>query len=78
MTRTPKRPRDPNLMRTGRLGGPAVSRMDGSTCLSIATLSAPQNATAQRMAWLPVAYWGDDHQFDGLSVDPALGPPIII
>jgi hypothetical protein len=30
MTRTPKRPRDPNLMRTGRLGGPAVSRMDGS------------------------------------------------
>ncbi len=48
------------------------------SCLSVATLSGPQTVTAQGPSWLPVAYWGDDHKIDGLSVDPALGPPIAI
>jgi len=52
--------------------------MDALSCFSIVSLSGPHNATARRLSWMPVAYWGDDHAIDGLSIDPALGPPIAI
>ena len=48
------------------------------SCFSIVTLSGPQNAATEELSWVPVAYWGDNYEIDGLSVDPLLGPPIAI
>lgn len=66
----------------GQLPAPCNSMapacMGALSCFSIVSLSGPQDATVQGLSWLPVAYWGDNHIIDGLSVDPALGPPIAI
>lgn len=56
----------------------APACMGALSCFAIVSLSGPQNAAAQGLSWLPVAYWGDEHEIDGLSIDPALGPPIAI
>jgi len=52
--------------------------MSALGCLFVVILPGPQNAADQRLAWQAIAYWGDNHALDGLTVDPALGPPIAI
>ena len=52
--------------------------MGALSCFSTVSISGPQTIMAPGPSWLPVPYWGDNHKIDGLSVDPALGPPIAI
>ena len=50
--------------------------VDALGCVSVASLPAPAISTARLLTWTPVAYWAGADAREGLSVEPALLPPI--
>lgn len=50
--------------------------VDALGCVSIASLPAPAISAPGPLTWTPVAYWVGADAREGLSVKPALDPPI--
>jgi hypothetical protein len=65
---------------SGHLPAPCKSMapacMSALSCLSVMALNGPQNSAAPQLSELSVAYWAPDNTDHGLSVAPALDPPI--
>ncbi|WP_140882870.1 hypothetical protein [Muricoccus nepalensis] len=50
--------------------------LDALGCVAIASLPVPAISAARPLAFAPVAYWTGTDTREGLSVEPALNPPI--